>query len=110
MADDAGAMDPIAVAVARAELEQVSERRAGRAVAADDAPNNIEAVRRIGRLIILTARRLGVATEDTEFDQLCRRILSAAQGGRLEPAAYRTVWQIRQLLVPHGPPEPQEAR
>jgi hypothetical protein len=92
MADDTGAVDPFGAMLARAELDAVSESRAARAAAAaDDGPTDIESGRIIGRVLVLAARKLGIA-QAGGLDELLQLILARASSGGLDPPSYRIAW------------------
>jgi hypothetical protein len=64
---------------------------------------DLELGRRIGRSLLLAARRVGVRHDDVTFADLCERIISAAvtnpPGKRLDEVAYNAVCEIRAVLV-----------
>jgi len=66
-----------------------------------DRQSDTELVRLIGRLLTVTAEKLGVPYQHVGFDDLCQRIITAAQGGKLDPADYRAVWSVWSLLKQH---------
>jgi hypothetical protein len=86
--------------VARAELAEISERRATQAAtAAHDGPTNTEAARLIARVLSNAARKLGIS-EFAGLDELCQLILARAHAGGLDPASYRIAWTLSRRSAP----------
>ncbi len=99
-APDAGP-DPFDAAVARVELEEVADRRATRAAATvRDGISDTEAARAICYFLYLTQRKLGISESgaSTDFDEIVRSIVVAAQGGKLPVGEYRCLWDIWKTL------------
>lgn len=61
--------------------------------------SRIETARLVGRAVIVAAQRLGIP-QGHSLDELLERIIAGAQGGRLDSATYRFVWDARAALVP----------
>jgi hypothetical protein len=89
---ESGPFDAFRVAVARSELEQVSERRAAASLSADRL-TALDQARAIGMVLYLAAKKLGIAEVD-DLDELLRLILARAHTGGLDPASYRVAWTL----------------
>jgi hypothetical protein len=101
--DDHATIDPIEIIIARAKMEELSDRRAVRQAAAGDGPTNIEVARLLARVIFLAAEKLRISP-NVGMDELLRLILARARGGGLDAAVYRIVWALA-----HPPTPPRAA-
>jgi hypothetical protein len=107
MTDAAGALDaadslPLAAAVARVDLEAARAMPADRSTALDD-------VRRIGRVLLLSAEKLGITQADN-LDDLLHQLLTRARAGGLAPLAYRMIWMLANAPRCDGAAPSQEGR
>jgi hypothetical protein len=97
MGDDAGPSDAFAAAVARAELQEISDRRAVRASGEfHGGLTNIEAARLVAEVLHRAAEKLGVP-QDGDVDEMLRSILAAAQRGGLDPISYRILYFLAHI-------------
>jgi hypothetical protein len=53
----------------------------------------------IGRTLCAASVKLGIP-QDLGFDDLCARLISSAQGGKIDSRAYRAIWEARAVLAP----------
>jgi hypothetical protein len=59
---------------------------------------DLEAARAIAYFLLRAGEKVGVDPDDGGWDSFVRRILTAAQGGRLPVDEYRLVWQLAAAL------------
>jgi len=63
--------------------------------------DDIVAARLIGRVLFNAARTLGIEHKEMGLQQLCERIVMAAQRGGLDPLSYQVVWTMMRSHGPH---------